>query len=516
MTKESKVYDFTKMNEFPAGWEKIKNNVNYAFDENGVTISPTGLAPHWFVADKVPLSDKTVIKLLRNTAFVSDLLLGWMAQGTNMATASFGLKIDGSTGELIAQAGDQEQGSGVTYVLSEISAVYVQRPTSTQMVVTIEKTDGSLYEHTLNMPSTTYSIDKEQGGFLIYVTDASSVTLSSLTSYPPDMPSFEIHDFTKMSAFPGTWEVVTNNVSYAFGLGGLTITSTGSGYHWMFVDEIPAHYLWCADKKTLKLNFASPPVDKVFLGWMAQGENFGNAWFGLRINEDGELLAHAGIADWESGIFYTLSEIKAIYVQLPSADKLKVAIEKSNGDLQSYLLDLPDTTYTLDTKQAGFLIYVKDPPSKVILSFLTLSSRQLTTHAFTDPKKRLVDLLSAKWLEKEAGFTPKFSTDWYDRKEEMPQVVVSHMITPSRFLGIGQTPKRFDANYTIGVWSKGDNEKRNKMIHEIDRILKENFDALGLDIDIAHISSWRDLDEVDVTPKIYRSQILVRLLYFKS
>ena len=133
-----------------------------------------------------------------------------------------------------------------------------------------------------------------------------------------------------------------------------------------------------------------------------------------------------------------------------------------------------------------------------------------------DPKITLMNLLKEDWDEATVGFKPKFSTDWYDRKEEMPQVVVSHVITPVRFLGIGQTPRRFDGDYAIDVWSKGDNDKRWKMSEEVDRIILAKQDSPGTDLNFVQVSNWRDLDEVDVTPKIYRSQIMIRLLYFKS
>lgn len=176
----------------------------------------------------------------------------------------------------------------------------------------------------------------------------------------------------------------------------------------------------------------------------------------------------------------------------------------------------PAGGYNLDEGNVGFLVYVNDWPSKLVLNHLVLSSQQLVAHAFMDPKRALVDLLSENWAEKMVDFTPKFSTDWYDHKEDMPQVVISHITTPARFLGIGQTPRRLDADYAIDVWSKGDNAKRWKMIKEVDRILLEKQHSPGTDLDFVQVSSWRDLDEVDVTPKIYRSQIMVRLLYFKS
>jgi len=321
-----------------------------------------------------------------------------------------------------------------------------------------------------------------------------------------------VHDFTIMSAFPAGWDVITNNASYVFGKGGLTVTPTGIGPHWMFAAQIPA-----GGMPVIRLRVATPPPSKFYLGWMAQGNSFGTAYFGVKIEETGELVAHAGLTDNASGIIYNLSEIKAVYVQRPTSTEIKLCIELIDGTLNIHVLSMPAAGgYNLDQGNVGFLVYVKDSPSQVVLSHFVLSSQQLIAHAFMDPKRALVDLLSENWAEKMVDFTPKFSTDWYDRKEEMPQVVVSHIITPSRFLGIGQTPKRFDGDYAIDVWSKGDNTKRWKMIREIDRILLERQADPGIDLDFIQVSNWRDLDEVNVTPKIYRSQILVRLLYFKA
>lgn len=321
-----------------------------------------------------------------------------------------------------------------------------------------------------------------------------------------------VHDFTTMSSFPVEWDVYTNNTSYAFGKGGLTVTPTGTGYHWMFAAQIPA-----SGMPVIRLRIATPPPSKFYLGWMAQGHSFGTAYFGVKIEETGELVAHAGETDQASGITYNLSQIKAVYVQKPTSTEIKVCIELTDGTLDIHVLSMPAAGgYNLDEGNVGFLVYVKDWPSKLVLSHLALSSQQLIAHAFRDPKRALVNLLSDNWAEKMVDFTPRFSTDWYDRKEDMPQVVVSHIITPSRFLGIGQTPKRFDADYAIDVWSKGDNAKRWKMIGEIDRILLEKQNDPGTDLDFVQVSNWRDLDEVDVTPKLFRSRLHVRLLYFKS
>jgi len=136
----------------------------------------------------------------------------------------------------------------------------------------------------------------------------------------------------------------------------------------------------------------------------------------------------------------------------------------------------------------------------------------------TDPKITLLNLLSANWNASGVGFTPKFSTDWYDPKEEMPQVVVSHIITTQKILGLSNdlatTSRKRSSTYAVDVWSKGDKDKRWKMVEETTRVLKAKCMTPGGSLEFAEASNWRDLDEVDVSPKIYRSQILVEVLYY--
>jgi len=115
------------------------------------------------------------------------------------------------------------------------------------------------------------------------------------------------------------------------------------------------------------------------------------------------------------------------------------------------------------------------------------------------------------------GFTPKFSIDWYEREEQMPQVVIKNLVTPMGFAELGHRHQKFEAEYAVDVWSKGSNPKRWKMMEEIDRILNEHLTSSDdRDIKLAWISSWRDLDETDITPKLYRSQLRVKLRYYKA
>ena len=132
----------------------------------------------------------------------------------------------------------------------------------------------------------------------------------------------------------------------------------------------------------------------------------------------------------------------------------------------------------------------------------------------TDPKLILLELLRSNWS---LGFTPKFSTDWYDGRENMPQVVVSQVLTRPRYIGFSEDPsssdRRFDGTYAVDVWVKGDQEKRQGMICEVDRIIHENCNP-GAGLDFVEVSSWRDLDEGDSHPRLLRSRLHVEVLYY--
>lgn len=133
----------------------------------------------------------------------------------------------------------------------------------------------------------------------------------------------------------------------------------------------------------------------------------------------------------------------------------------------------------------------------------------------TDVKVGLMELLEENWA---LGFTPNFSTDWYDAKEELPQVVISQVLTRPRFLGFSEDPskaqRRFEAMYAVDVWSKGDQEKRYRMVEEVDRIIHSKCDDPGGSLEFIEASSWRDLDEGEVHPRLYRSRIHVEVTYY--
>jgi len=133
----------------------------------------------------------------------------------------------------------------------------------------------------------------------------------------------------------------------------------------------------------------------------------------------------------------------------------------------------------------------------------------------TDPRIILMELLKEGWA---LDFKPKFTTDWYDHGEQMPQVVVSLVLTQPRFIGFTDDPpsaqRRFKATYAIDVWSKGDQEKRYRMVQEVDRIIHSRCDQPGDGLEFVETSSWRDLDEGETHPRLYRSRLHVELLYY--
>lgn len=133
----------------------------------------------------------------------------------------------------------------------------------------------------------------------------------------------------------------------------------------------------------------------------------------------------------------------------------------------------------------------------------------------TDPKIALLGLLEENWA---LDFEPKFSADWYEAGERLPQVVVSQVLTRPRFLGFSEdhpaAGRRFDGVYAVDVWSKGDQEARWRMLREADRILHERCEEPGEGLEWIEASSWRDLDEGDTHPRLYRSRLTVEVLYY--
>lgn len=133
----------------------------------------------------------------------------------------------------------------------------------------------------------------------------------------------------------------------------------------------------------------------------------------------------------------------------------------------------------------------------------------------TDVKVTLMGLLKANWG---LDFTPKFSTDWYDAEERMPQVTVSQVLTRPRVIGFSEDPptaqRRFEAAYAVDVWSNGDQESRHRMIEEVDRIIHMKCNAPGGGLEFIEAENWRDLDETDSYPRILRSRVHVGVIYY--
>lgn len=133
----------------------------------------------------------------------------------------------------------------------------------------------------------------------------------------------------------------------------------------------------------------------------------------------------------------------------------------------------------------------------------------------TDVKVLLLNMLKEGWG---LDFTPKFSSDWYDAKSRTPQVVVSQVLTQPRFItfseDVSQDERRFEATYAVDAWSQGDQLRRQRMIDEVDRIIHSKCSDPGGGLKSVEVSSWRDLDEGDSHPRLYRSRVSVEVLYY--
>ena len=133
----------------------------------------------------------------------------------------------------------------------------------------------------------------------------------------------------------------------------------------------------------------------------------------------------------------------------------------------------------------------------------------------TDVKVLLLNMLKEGWG---LDFEPKFSTDWYEAKSKTPQVVVSQVMTRPRFITFSEDvsvdERRFEATYAVDVWSLGDQERRQRMIDEVDRIIHSRCSDPGGGLEFVEVSGWRDMDEGDMHPRLYRSRVSVEVLYY--
>jgi len=133
----------------------------------------------------------------------------------------------------------------------------------------------------------------------------------------------------------------------------------------------------------------------------------------------------------------------------------------------------------------------------------------------TDVKVQLLEMLRDDWG---LDFTPKFSADWYNALQRTPQIVVGQVLTRPRFItfseDVSQDERRFEATYAVDVWSLGNQERRQRMIDEVDRIIHSRCSDPGGGLEFVEVSGWRDMDEGDTHPRLYRSRVSVEVLYY--
>ena len=132
-----------------------------------------------------------------------------------------------------------------------------------------------------------------------------------------------------------------------------------------------------------------------------------------------------------------------------------------------------------------------------------------------DPKLTILTLLEDGWNQ---PWTPNFTADWYDQQINDPQIIITHLNTRTQPTGFTENPsqseKRHQAVYMINVWSTGDETRRWTMIDEVERIINSKCDTPGGDLEFIEVSGFRDLDELDTHPRLYRSQLTLEVLYY--
>ena len=133
----------------------------------------------------------------------------------------------------------------------------------------------------------------------------------------------------------------------------------------------------------------------------------------------------------------------------------------------------------------------------------------------TDPKITLLELLKGEW---ELSTEPGFLADWPDEKVDYPVVTVTHLATRVTPLGfsddVPKADRRITGSYFVDVWSRGDSDERYKLLKEADRILKSRISEPPGDLEEVWVSGWVDLDEQQLRPPIYRSQLQVGVVYY--
>jgi len=130
-----------------------------------------------------------------------------------------------------------------------------------------------------------------------------------------------------------------------------------------------------------------------------------------------------------------------------------------------------------------------------------------------DPRIVLRNLLEQHGWDSAVGFVPVISVGWFDAKLAPPQITIGHVSTTVRNTMVDSKVRRFDALLAVDVWSDVE-EERWKMVTEVDTVVQEFRSNPGAGLSYQVVSGWRDLDEVNVTPKIYRSRVEVGLTYY--
>lgn len=91
---------------------------------------------------------------------------------------------------------------------------------------------------------------------------------------------------------------------------------------------------------------------------------------------------------------------------------------------------------------------------------------------------------------------------------------MSHVATRPEPLGLGDAspaPRRFRATYAVDLWSRGDQDRRYRMLREADRIIHGHAPEGA---EWADVSDWADLDEAG-EPPVYRSRVRVGVLWYE-
>ena len=132
-----------------------------------------------------------------------------------------------------------------------------------------------------------------------------------------------------------------------------------------------------------------------------------------------------------------------------------------------------------------------------------------------DPRIALRNLLAQHGWQDAASFIPVISIGWFDAQLSPPQITIGHSSTTVRNPMVDSKVRRFEAVLVVDVWSDVE-EERWKMVTEVDNAIQKSHSNPGTDPSFQRVSAWRDLDEVNVAPKIYRSRVEVGLTYYKT